>query len=40
MRDEVGSWSQDEDFRDVFKSRGQPAEVPWRLALVTLMQYA
>jgi len=31
---------QDEDFRDVFPRRGQPAEVPWRLALVTLMQYA
>jgi transposase len=31
---------QDEDFRDVFPRRGQPAEVPWRLALVTLMHYA
>jgi len=31
---------QDEDFRDVFPRRGQSAEVPWRLALVTLMQYA
>ncbi len=40
MRDELGPLYQDEDFRDVFPSRGQPAEVPWRLALVTLMQYA
>ena len=40
MRDEFGTLYQDEDFRDVFPSRGQPAEVPWRLALVTLMQYA
>ena len=40
MRDELGPLYQDEDFRDVFPRRGQPAEVPWRLALVTLMQYA
>ncbi len=40
MRDELGTLYQDEDFRDVFPSRGQPAAVPWRLALVTLMQYA
>ena len=40
MRDELGTLYQDEDFRDLFPSRGQPAEAPWRLALVTLMQYA
>ena len=40
MRDELGTLYQDEDVRDVFPRRGQPAEVPWRLALVTLMQYA
>ena len=40
MRDELGTLYQDEDFRDVFPSRGQPAAVPWRLALVTLMHYA
>src|SRR5579885_3194114 len=39
MRDELGTLSTDEDFRDLFPSRGQPAEAPWRLALVTLMQY-
>ena len=40
MRDELGTLCEDEDFRDLFPSRGQPAEAPWRLALVTLMQYA
>ena len=40
MRDELGTVCTDEDFRDLFPTRGQPAEAPWRLALVTLMQYA
>ena len=40
MRDELGTLYADEDFLDLFPSRGQPAEAPWRLALVTLMQYA
>jgi transposase len=40
MRDELATFYEDEDFADLFPSRGQPAEVPWRLALVTLMQYA
>ena len=40
MRDELGTLYQDEDFRDLFPNRGQSAEAPWRLALVTLMQYA
>jgi transposase len=40
MRDELGTLYTDEDFRDLFPRRGQPAEAPWRLALVTLMQYA
>jgi transposase len=40
MRDELGTLYTDEDFRDLFPTRGQPAEAPWRLALVTLMQYA
>jgi transposase len=40
MRDELGTFYEDEDFADLYPSRGQPAEVPWRLALVTLMQYA
>jgi transposase len=40
MRDELGTLYADEDFADLFPSRGQPAEAPWRLALVTIMQYA
>jgi transposase len=39
MRDELGTLYEDEDFADLFPSRGQPAEAPWRLALVSLMQY-
>ena len=39
MRDELGTLYEDQDFQDLFPSRGQPAEAPWRLALVTLMQY-
>lgn len=40
MRDELGALFQDEDFLDLFSERGQPAEAPWRLALVLVMQYA
>ena len=40
MRDEFGTLYQDEDFQDLFPQRGQPAEAPWRLALVTVMHYA
>ncbi len=30
----------DDDFADLFPTRGQPAEAPWRLALVTVLQFA
>ena len=40
MRDELGVWYHDGDFADLFSRRGQPAEAPWRLALVTIMQFA
>ena len=40
MRDELGSIYQDELFATLFPRRGQPAEAPWRLALVTVMQFA
>lgn len=30
----------DEMFASLFPTRGQPAESPWRLALVTLFQFA
>ena len=40
MRDELGIIFEDEDFAHLFPSRGQPAMAPWRLALVTIMQFA
>jgi transposase len=40
MRDELGTFYQDEDFAELYPAVGQPAEAPWRLALVTVMQYA
>jgi transposase len=39
MRDELGSIYEDQMFAALFPRRGQPAEAPWRLALVTVMQY-
>ena len=40
MRDELGPVFADTDFADLFPRRGQPAVAPWRLALVTVMQFA
>src|SRR6266516_6303586 len=40
MRDELGTLFQDEMFTALFPKDGQPALAPWRLALVTLMQFA
>ncbi|MGH2541726.1 MAG: transposase [Ardenticatenaceae bacterium] len=40
MRDEFGTFYQDEQFSELFPERGQPAASPWRLALVTVMQFA
>jgi transposase len=39
MRDVLGSIYTDKDFADLFPKEGQPAEAPWRLALVTVMQF-
>lgn len=39
LRDELGAIYEDEAFAQLFAERGQPAEAPWRLALVTIMQY-
>jgi transposase len=39
MRDEVGALFNDEAFTSLFPARGQPAEAPWRLALVTIFQF-
>ncbi len=40
LRDEFGVIFSDEAFAPLFPTRGQPAEAPWRLALVSLLQYA
>jgi transposase len=40
MRDELGTLYQDEMFATLFPKDGQPALAPWRLALVTIMQFA
>jgi transposase len=40
LRDEFGAFFQDEQFATLFSHRGQSAEAPWRLALVTILQYA
>jgi transposase len=39
MRDELGTRFTDDDVAALFPTRGQPAEAPGRLALVTIMQY-
>lgn len=40
IRDELGTLYSDERFVDLFAVRGQPAESPGRLALVTVFQFA
>lgn len=40
LRDELGTLFEDPAFASLFPARGQPAESPWRLALVTLLQFA
>jgi transposase len=39
LREALGPLYGDEDFADLFPTRGQPAEAPWRLALVTVLQF-
>ena len=39
LRDELGSIYNDCDFAELFPTHGQPAECPWRLALVCVMQF-
>ena len=39
LREELGTIYSDELFADVYPRLGQPAEQPWRLALVTVMQF-
>lgn len=39
MRDEIGTLYSDQDFEALFPTHGQPAQCPWRLALVCVMQF-
>jgi transposase len=39
FRDALGTIFQDEDFAAIFPMNGQPGLPPWRLALVTIMQF-
>jgi transposase len=39
IREGLGTLYSDEDFADLFPSHGQPAEGPWRLALVRVFQF-
>src|SRR5438477_7411116 len=39
VRDALGTIYTDEAFADLFPTHGQPAEAPWRLALVTVFQF-
>src|SRR5215469_7852462 len=40
LADELGTLFSDEQFADLFPAHGQPAFAPWRLALVTILQFA
>jgi hypothetical protein len=40
LRDQIGTIFDDSLFAPLFSVRGQPAAMPWRLALVTIMQFA
>ena len=40
MRDLLGVIYRDEQFADLFARHGRPVVPPWRLALVTVMQFA
>jgi transposase len=39
LRDQLGTIFQDEDFIALFPMCGQPSLPPWRLALVTILQF-
>lgn len=39
IHDTLGSIYQDETFASLFSRRGQPAQAPWKLALVCVMQF-
>lgn len=39
MRDQLGTIYEDQQFCELFPAKGQPAQAPWRLALVTVLQF-
>ena len=39
LRDELGAIYRDELFATLYPPRGQPAAAPWRLALVSVLQF-
>jgi len=39
MRDQLGVIYENQSFASLFSKRGQPAEDPWRLALVCIFQF-
>ena len=39
MADALGEFLRDQDFSELFGVQGQPAESPWRLALVSILQF-
>lgn len=39
MRDALGTMYQDESFAHLFPQNGRPAEAPWRLALISVVQF-
>ena len=39
LRDALAGLYTDQDFADLFAARGQAAECPWRLAVVTVLQF-
>jgi transposase len=39
IRDQIGMVYRDEHFEELFAQRGQPAESPWRLVLVCILQF-
>ena len=39
LRDQLGTIFHDADFASLYPLRGQPALAPWRLALITVLQF-
>jgi transposase len=39
LRDKLDTLYQDDDFSTLYPQRGQPAHSPWRLALITILQF-